>query len=267
MNIKKLEQIYDRTPVSTLMVYVILRILMIVCFIRQMMLGSYVNAFLCLLSMALFALPFMTEELFALKLPSGLQISIFLFIFAAEILGEINNFYGAIPFWDTMLHTINGFLCASIGFNLVDLLNSRIESRHMSPIFMAIIAFCFSMTIGVCWEFFEFSNDYFLRNDMQKDRIIQTVSSIELNETGENVPIVIRNVDHTILYDAEGNELQVIEGGYLDIGIIDTMKDLFVNLIGALVFSVLGYLYISNREKYMFAGKFQIRFRKHRIET
>ena len=63
-------------------------------------------------------------------------------------------------------------------------------------------------------------------------------------------------IDHTILYDANGKELAVIEGGYLDIGIIDTMKDLLVNFIGAIVFSFIGFMYIKNREKYKFATHF-----------
>ena len=48
----------------------------------------------------------------------------------------------------------------------------------------------------------------------------------------------------------------MMKGGYLDIGIIDTMKDLIVNFIGAVVFSIFGLLYIKNRDKYKFAAKF-----------
>lgn len=259
MNLQKYREIYERTGKSTIAIYLVLRILVVFSLVRQIMVHNYLNAFLCVLSLVLFSIPFMTEELLGLCLPGGLQISIFLFIFAAEILGEINNFYGTIPFWDTMLHTINGFLCASVGFNLVDLMNKKVDSFRMTPLFMAIIAFCFSMTVGVCWEFFEFTNDYYFQNDMQKDRIVQTVSSVKLNENGQNVPVVIRDIDHTILYDKDGNVLEEVEGGYLDIGIIDTMKDLFVNLIGAIVFSIFGYLYIENKEKYEFAGRFRIR--------
>ena len=98
--------------------------------------------------------------------------SCLLFIFSAEILGEISSFYVLFPFWDTTLHTLNGFLAAAIGFSLVDLLNRSDRVKFdLSPLFLSITAFCFSMTIGVLWEFFEFAMDQFFALDMQKDTI------------------------------------------------------------------------------------------------
>ena len=262
MNMEKYRQLYERTSHTTIIVYVVLRVLVVLVLVRQIMTGNFTNALLCVLSLALFSLPFLLEERLALELPSGLQISIFCFIFAAEILGEINNFYGHLPFWDTMLHTINGFLCASIGFNLVDLLNKKVEGFQMTPLFIAILAFCFSMTVGVCWEFIEYAGDVIAAPDMQKDWYISSISSIKLNEAGENVPVRIDGIDHTVLYNKDGEELYTIKEGYLDIGLIDTMKDLFVNLVGALVFSTMGYLYMTNRDRYRFAGRFHIVRRK-----
>ena len=112
------------------------------------------------------------------------------------------------------------------------------------------------MTIGVLWEFFEYGSDRYLRYDMQKDFIVNSISTVALNKENANIPVKINGIDHTILYDADGNELAVIENGYLDIGIIDTMKDLFVNFIGAVAFSIIGYVYIKDREKYKFADNF-----------
>lgn len=189
-----------------------------------------------------------------------LEIIILLFIFSAEILGEIQNFYGIFKHWDTILHTLNGFLSAAIGFSMIDILN-RTERFHikLTPIFVSLVAFCFSMTIGVLWEFFEFGGDQLFKMDMQKDRIVQTISTVELNKEEENVPIIIDNIKTTtISYMDDNNKMQeiTIENGYLDLGIIDTMKDLIVNLIGAIVFSVIGYLYIENRDKYKIAEHF-----------
>jgi hypothetical protein len=97
-------------------------------------------------------------------------------------LGEINAFYVKIPVWDTILHTTNGFLMAAIGFALIDLFNrSDRFSIKMSPYFVAFFAFCFSMTVGVLWEFFEFSMDWFFRLDMQKDWIVPAINSVKLN--------------------------------------------------------------------------------------
>ena len=155
-----------------------------------------------------------------------------------------------------MLHTLNGFLAAGIGFSLVDLLNENSKSISLSPFFVAIVAFCFSMTIGVLWEFFEYSADRYLKYDMQKDYIINTISTVTLDPEENNNAIRINGIDHTILYDENGDELATIEGGYLDIGIIDTMKDLFVNFVGAVAFSIIGFLYVKNREKYKFATNF-----------
>ena len=70
----------------------------------------------------------------------------------------------------------------AIGFSLVDLLNNddRLQFR-LSPVFMALVAFCFSMTIGVVWEFFEFGMDTFMGTDMQKDTIVQSITTVMLD--------------------------------------------------------------------------------------
>lgn len=256
----ELKRVGKESKSSSIIVYFVLRALVITCMILELLRGDLNNAFLCLLSLVLFIVPFFIERKFKIDLPDTLEIIIMLFIFSAEILGEINNFYGIIPHLDTLLHTLNGFLAAGVGFALFDLLNKNIKSISLSPLFLAIVSFCFSMTIGVLWEFYEFAADQYLFNtDMQKDRIINTVRSVKLNENGENVPIVIDGVEYTIIYskDKDGNLVETkIEGGYLDIGIIDTMKDLMVNFIGALCFSIFGYLYILNRDKYKFVNNF-----------
>ena len=241
---------------SSLIVYLILRALVILCLVLQILRGDLNNAFLCVWALLLFTVPLFIERALKIELPNMLEIIIFLFIFAAEILGEINHFYIRIPYWDTMLHTINGFLCAGIGFALIDLLNKNSKKIQLSPSYVAIVAFCFSMTIGVCWEFFEYTMDDFVKTDMQKDRVVQTISSTWLDETKSNESIFIEGIDKTILLDESGNQIAVIEGGYLDIGLIDTMKDLFVNLLGAVLFSIIGYFYIKNKEKYKFAENF-----------
>ena len=152
--IKKIKEKYKQTKKKSLAVYLILRVLVIICMVLQVLRGDWNNAFLCMLSLILFTIPTIIEEKFKITLPTVLETIIYLFIFSAEILGEINNFYGNIPYWDTILHTINGFLCAAIGFSLIDILNNS-ERFHikLSPVFVGLVAFCFSMTIGVLWEF------------------------------------------------------------------------------------------------------------------
>ena len=253
---KSIKQTYQESKRSSLIVYTVLRVLVIVCMILQILKGNFENALLCLLSLLLLLVPFFIQKNFKITLPNTLEIIILLFIFSAEILGEIQNFYGIFPFWDTMLHTINGFLAAAVGFSLINLLNKNSEKFNLSPVYLCLVAFCFSMTIGVLWEFFEFASDKVLSIDMQKDRVLDKISSVELDPEKNNNPIVIKDIGYTIIYNNEGKELAKIPNGYLDIGINDTMKDLIVNFIGAVVFSSLGYFYLISNGKNTFVTNF-----------
>lgn len=223
--------------------YTVLRFLVLVTMIAQFFNGNYQNVFLCILTLILFMVPSFIEVNFKIDIPDALEVMVLLFIFAAEILGEIRAYYIAFPYWDTMLHTINGFLAAAIGFSMVELLNrhERFIFR-LSPLFMAIVAFSFSMTIGVVWELFEWSMDMFLGLDMQKDTVLQSINSVLLDPAGGNHPVAIKNISEVVV---NGKELGV--GGYIDIGLYDTMQDLLVNFIGAFLFSVCGYFYVKHK--------------------
>lgn len=225
-------------------IQMVLTLIVVFSVIRQFFLGNYHNMFLGILTLILFMVPQFLDKKLSVTIPVGLETVILIFIFSAEILGEINAFYVKIPIWDSILHTTNGFLMAAIGFALIDLFNrSEKFSIKMSPYFVAFFAFCFSMTVGVLWEFFEFSMDQFFGLDMQKDWIVTAINSVKLNPTGANVPIHV-DVQSVVINGEQWNL-----GGYLDIGIIDTMKDLIVNFIGAVVFSIIGILYLKNRER------------------
>lgn len=237
-------------------VYVVLRLMVITVMIAQFFNGNFENVFLCGLTLVLFLLPTIFEKQLQIDLPNALEIIILLFIFAAEILGEIRAFYTTFAYWDTMLHTLNGFLCAAIGFSLVDMCNRHERvSLSLSPVYMAIVAFCFSMTIGVLWEFFECTMDQFFLLDMQKDTVVHSISSVMLDPTGGNTPVAIKGITDVIVVCGD-QQIPLGVGGYLDIGILDTMKDLWVNFIGAVVFSFVGYFYVKNRGKGWFAKNF-----------
>lgn len=243
---------------SSFIVYFVLRLFVIVTMVLQFLNGNYENFFLCILTLILLIVPSLVQVTFKIELPTVLEILILIFIFSAEILGEIREYYIMFPMWDTALHTINGFLAAAIGFSMVDLLNRSDKTVfQLSPLFTAIVAFCFSMTIGVVWEFFEFGMDTFFGLDMQKDTVIQTIGSVTLDPAGRNAVTVIRNIQ-----DVTVNGKNLGLGGYLDIGLIDTMKDLLVNFIGAAVFSVFGYFYVKNRGKGNFVSRFVPRRKK-----
>lgn len=224
----------------------VLSFFIVLTFVRAAFMHRYENMFVCVLSLVLFCVPMMIERSLDIDIPPVMEGIIYCFIFAAEILGEINSFYTIIPGWDTMLHTINGFLVAAVGFSLVDLFNrSERFSFKLSPLFLAIVAFCFSMTVGVLWEFFEFGADQVMGTDMQKDFIVQNINSVSLNPDGLN------NVEHVKVESlvVNGEDWMEFPGGYLDIGLVDTMKDLQVNFLGAVAFSIIGYFYVKTRGK------------------
>lgn len=251
-NMTKAVKMEIREHKSSFMVYMVLRVLVIAVMILQIFNKNYENVFLCLLTLALMIVPSFVQVTFKIELPTTLEIIVLLFIFAAEILGEISEYYLIFPFWDTVLHTMNGFLAAAIGFSLADLLN-RSEKMvfKLSPLFLSIVAFCFSMTIGVVWEFFECGMDMFFGFDMQKDTVLHEINSVMLDPQGHNVPTSIDHIKSVVI---NGQDLGL--GGYLDIGLYDTMKDLFVNFIGAFVFSIIGFFYVKNRGKGKMAKRF-----------
>lgn len=237
---------------SSFIVFALLRLIVVAILIRAFFRQDFQSAYYCILTLLLFLAPSVIQKNFGIVLPNTLEIFILCFIFAAEILGELNCYYLTIPHWDTMLHTINGFLCAAFGFCLVDILTRNKNTKFtLSPFYMALVAFCFSMTIGVLWEFFEFGMDMFFGTDMQKDTVITTINSVTLNPNLKNDAVSIKNITETVV---NGTPLPI--NGYLDIGLIDTMKDLLVNFVGAVVFSVIGYFYVKNRGKGRFARHF-----------
>lgn len=232
----------------------ILSILVILVLVARFLRNDYHSVFLCFLTLLLFNIPLVAKKTLRVTIPKVLESIILLFIFSAEILGEIGNFYKHIPIWDSMLHTMNGFLMAAIGFALIDILNRSPKFHvNLSPIFVIFVAFCFSMTIGVLWEFFEFFMDSFTHTDMQKDFKLAEIATYSIK--GGRSILEISDIQKTVIITAAG-ETYTINNGYLDIGLFDTMKDMLVNGIGAVVFSIIGYFYLIGRNKGNFAKKF-----------
>ena len=247
----QLKAVIRRQP-TVFAVYTVLRLIVLATLVSSIIRGEYESAFICLLVLGLFVLPFFIQQNFGIELPSTLEIIILLFIFASEILGELKCYFITYPHWDSMLHTTTGFLCAATGFALIDILNRNSKIKfQLSPIYVAVAAFCFSMTVGVLWEFFEFGMDRLFMMDMQKDTVVNAITSVMLDPTNSNIPVTIDGITSVTI---NGQELGL--GGYLDIGLYDTMEDLFVNFIGAVVFSTIGYFYIKQRGKGKLAKAF-----------
>lgn len=250
ISLKKALELEVREHRSSFAVYLILRTLVILVLVCQIMMQNYENIFVCLLTLLLLLVPSFVQLTFKVELPIFLEILILVFIYAAEILGEIDNYYFSIPYWDTILHTINGFVCAAVGFSMVSLLNKSEKIQFfVSPLFLAIVSFTFSMTIGVLWEFFEFSMDQLFAMDTQKDTLITSIHSAGVDEI---LPPFEENDIHEVTVNGE----VISDQGYIDIGLIDTMEDLFVNFVGATIFSLFSYFYARNKERFTFLQNF-----------
>ena len=242
---------------GTVIVFLVLRILVALTAVLSILRGDYESVFIAAVTFFLLFLPSILSRKLRIELPSTLEIFLLIFIFAATILGEINKFYVRVPHWDTVLHTINGFCFAAIGFALVDMLNRHERvSLRLSPVFLAIVAFCFSMTIGVLWEFYEYAGDRLFVLDMQKDTVIQEFNSVTLDETQNNIAIQVKDIADVAVIHSDGSIQPLGVGGYLDVGIHDTMKDLLVNMVGAVVFSIIGYCFVKKKGKGKFAPRF-----------
>ena len=218
-------------------VYLLLTCITLAVAVMTALNNRFESTFVAVLSLILLLLPTMVEEVLSLKLPSAFETVLLLFVFCANILGEIGEWYTRFAFWDDLLHGISGFLFAAVGISLVAFF-CRQEAKQIvfSPLLLSIIALCFSVTVGVVWEFFEFSCDALLHTDMQKDVIIESIHSAYLNPNGQ-APQTVSHIATTLI--TAGNGAQIAMTGYLDIGLRDTMQDLFIDFSGALVFCIL----------------------------
>lgn len=235
--------------------YSVLVGLVILTAIRSAIRGEYSHVFFCILTLLLFTLPSLVENNLDIHLPNVFEGLVLLFIYSAEILGEINCYYQKIPHWDTILHTVNGFMFAAFGFALLDIINrnSKIKFK-LSPIYLALMAFCFSMTIGVVWEFFEYFADMLFATDMQKDSYVGYINTVLLDPTQSNRVINLNDITEVIIRYGDGGE--VVLDKYMDVGLHDTIKDLLVNFFGAFVFSIIGYFYVKRRGNGTIARQF-----------
>lgn len=194
--------------------------------VHQKVKSDYVLMFIqCLLGIVVMFLPSFFERKLKIEIPSNMYIIFIIFLYCAIYLGEVRSFYYSIPFWDTILHTFSGAMLGALGFSFVNLLNDNEKvTLHMSPLFIALFALCFAVSLGVLWEIYEFSFDGFLALNMQKFAL----------ENG--TPLVGRNA------------LQ------------DTMKDLIVDMIGAFIISLMGYIALKNKKKWL--ENFELKKRK-----
>lgn len=173
-------------------------------------------------TLGLVLLPAIMEKLFRCRL--CLSVYIFALLYAVgPMMGQCWNFYYTISWWDKLLHISGGVMFAIVGAYFFELLTKRKD--HF--IGAAIFALCFSMAIAALWEFIEFGADRFLGMDMQDDILVTHLTSYLLGE-GIGVTGSIENIQSVVV---NGAQLP----GYIDIGLTDSMLDMMLESLGALV--------------------------------
>ena len=190
--------------------------------------SDYILMFLeCILGIFAMLLPGMLTKKFKIEIPEKIYYLYVLFLYAAIFLGEVRDFYYTIPYWDTILHTFSGAMIGFIGFSLIDILNNNVERVTLSPFFIAFFAFSFAITVGVVWEFYEFTSDGVFGTNMQKYKL------------------------------RDGTELVGREA------LKDTMEDLMVDVLGAFVASGIGYISLKYKKGWIDDLRIKIRRKKN----
>ena len=210
---------------------IVCELLTVVNVIQFAIAGHWNRLLLAALTLVLVFIPEGIERLFHCRISQGLYLTAVLYAIG-PMLGHCNNFYYIIPFWDNLLHILGGVMFVFVGIFLFELLDGDRKKRILCCVF----ALCFSLAVSVLWEFYEFGSDMLFGTDTQDDTVIHTITSHMLNpEMGEVGTIkAIQNV----LIDGKPLEL----GGYLDIGLLDTMLDLLLESLGALITTVILFL-------------------------
>lgn len=228
--------------------YIFLNVLTIIFLIYSLIIRNYGGVSRSLLAIVLYFVPALIKKIIRADFPLALELILLSFVFFAQILGEGLKFYHIFTWWDKFLHISTGFLAAAVGYYLASLLSR--DKQDISPLLTVLVAFCFSMTVGVMWEFFEFATDYLFNLNSQRDTIITTLRHAPV--IGYQHKITIYNIQKVIV---NGKALR----GYIDIGLLDTMGDLFVNFLGTVSF--IGLSFIGDNHRMV---KYFIPYQKHK---
>ena len=168
----------------------------------------------CLLGAVVIHIPAIFQKKLHMEIPTFLYVFYIIFLYCAIFLGEVRNFYYVVPYWDSILHSFSAVMLGLFGFIVVDFLNRGFtKSVSLRPIFVAVFALCFAMTVGVLWEIYEFSVDGIFKSNMQK----------------------YITADGTVLVGHQA--------------LTDTMKDLILDFVGSFVGSAIGFVSILKRGK------------------
>lgn len=160
--------------------------------------------------------PGFIEKTGKVSVPNVMSIVFICFCLAHFVVGEIGELYVKSKIFDSVLHTLSGSMIAILGFSIIRLLNnSENVDLKLNPLFVSIFVVCFSITIGVVWEVVEFAADAITGSNMQR-----------FSDSVTREPFLGRDA------------------------LFDTMKDLILDTIGALVVAVISYLDLKKRKQH-----------------
>lgn len=169
----------------------------------------------CVLGIFVIHVPVFLSKRFRFVFPPFLYSIYIVFLYCAIFLGEVRSFYYAVPFWDDILHCMSSVMSGIFGFMMISILNRKEgATTHLSPVFTALFAFCFSVMVGAVWEIYEFSADSLFGLNMQK--------------------FILE--DGTVLIGQEA--------------LSDTMFDIIIDCAGAAIASVLGFIAAKVNKKW-----------------
>lgn len=203
--------------------------------------GSVFHITIFVLVILLMFLPILFEWFFRVRLSVTMKVLFMILIGAGPILGDVFGFYVRFTHWDTFLHAVTGFFMALIGFLLPDVLNRDVSSRISMPTRL-LSAFTFGLAAAAVWELYEFIGDTLWGTDMQASTVIHVLHSKHLGDS----PYLVDTIDDIFDVIINGSELGL--GGYLDIGLIDTMEDMLSNTAGIVLYCVLALAASRKRE-------------------
>lgn len=228
--------------------YITFMLLTLISLLQYIYLKDMACVGLCTITLLILSLPNLTKKLFKLEIPIVLEILLYIFIYGGIVLGSVYKLYDSFEMWDNILHYSSGILTSLLAYSLIYILGKK---NNLSISLILIFCFSFSMMTGAIWEFIEFACDNTIKGDMQKDTIIDSITTTIYKDR-----LSIKDIDYTIIY-SKGKEYK-INNGYLDIGLIDTMKDLFANFLGTITYIVLLYYYLV-KNKFKFINNLVIR--------
>lgn len=199
--------------------------------------GETTRILMCIFTIGLLCLPFAVCKIFKCELNSVFFVFCLLYAIG-PMLGHIYKLYYLTTWWDDLLHASGGVVFAIFGVFLAEVLS---QGKPTSIWFKALFALFFSIAIAALWEFVEYSADVFFHTDMQNDRVVHDIYSYllggNLGETG-----AINGIQEVFI---GGKPLGV--GGYIDIGLHDTMSDMILESLGAVIFFI---IYLVDKDRH-----------------